>query len=73
MSGDIGRVRVAKKLGLHPMMSSEVEEGVHYEVVATKLWGDVFVPVAVEWCNGEFDDLRDVDKSLENYREVLEK
>lgn len=71
------RVRVAKRLGMHPQMSGDVEfsqlrEGKHYEVVAYTDWCDLFVPTVIEWAHsGEVDRLTAADESLANARRAL--
>lgn len=40
-----------------------VQEGTHYEVLASTLWGDYHVPTVIKWNHGEVDDLADYQQS----------
>jgi hypothetical protein len=54
------------------MIESDVEEGVHYEVLAYTDWADLFVPTIVEWKNGEQDRFTDPAVTRRNKRESIQ-
>ena len=67
-----GRVHTAKENGMHPQVSSDVEEGTHYKVLAYTDWADQFIPTVVEWANGELDSFIDPAVSRNNRREAIQ-
>ena len=77
MSDLAARVRVAKRLGMHPQVHGDSEfgrlsEGEHYEVVAYTDWADLFVPTVVQWHHtDEVDRLTDASASVANARDAL--
>jgi len=72
MSTDIAdRVTVARNIGLHPMVDSDLEEGTHYEVLAYTDWADIFVPTIVTWRHGPTDDLTDLTTSKQHKETAL--
>jgi len=78
MSEMADRVGVAKRLGMHPQVSGDIEfsrleEGVHYEVVAYTDWCDQFVPTVVCWHHtGDVDWLDDPEASIAHARSAVE-
>lgn len=65
------RVRVARNLGLHPLIDSDLEEGTHYTVLAYTDWADMFVPTIVKWNHGPVDDLTDPATSKQHKKQAL--
>lgn len=65
------RVRLARKLGLHPLVDSDLEEGTHYTVLAYTDWADMFVPTIVKWRHGPTDDLTDPATSKQHKQAAL--
>jgi hypothetical protein len=77
MSDLSDRVSTAKRLGMHPHLSGDIEftaltEGEHYDVVAYTDWADYFVPTVVRWDGAdEVDQLTDPEASVAAAREAL--
>lgn len=65
------RIHVARKLGIHPMVDSDLEEGTHYTVLAYTDWADIFVPTVIKWRHGPTDDLTDHATAKQHKQEAL--
>jgi len=65
------RIEVAKNLGLHPLVGSDLEEGTHYTVLAYTDWADLFIPTIVKWRHGPTDDLTDPETSKQHKQQAL--
>lgn len=57
---------VTHKTGTPQESELPVQEGTHYTVLASTLWGDYHVPTVVRWTHGATDSFTDRAESLEN-------
>jgi len=65
------RIEVAKNLGLHPLVDSDLEEGTHYTVLAYTDWADLFIPTIVKWRHGPTDDPTDPETAKQHKQQAL--
>ncbi|QCC48113.1 hypothetical protein [Halobellus limi] len=54
------------------MQRSDIEEGVHYDVLAYTDWADLFIPTVVRWVNGETDMFKDPAVTERNKRQSIQ-
>jgi hypothetical protein len=68
------RIKLSYKALGHPQSSEtpEVEEGVHYTVLAYTDWADLFIPTVIKWAHGETDDFTEPGKTLANFHKAIQ-
>lgn len=49
-----------------------VREGVHYDVLASTMWGDYHQPTVVRWADGTTDSFTDLEESKANRAAAIE-